>query len=156
MHKCIKVGGARVLAGITSQKCATGITCAPLNIVQWVEQWHRVSGVARYHGTGVSGCLRYQPPPPGVHFLKPWGGHGGAPSTQKPLISDTGDLSRADVGKHQVGCDWRAPVPRCRARAWERAGVYSQMGCVAPARRHMPRLDTSHRPATTWQNALSP
>ncbi len=139
-----------------AQKCATCASWHALNIVQLVEQWHTCKFPYRYRGTGVSGFLRYQPPPPGVRFLKPWGGHGGAPSTQKPLISDTGDLSRADVGVHQVGCAGRSPGPRYRAEAWEGTGVYPQMGCRAPARRHLPRLDASHRPAGTWQNALDP
>ena len=114
-------GGARCLAGIMAQvvchlrkrgcteHCAAGGTVAQ-GIRCSTVSWHRVSDY-----------LRYQPPPPGVHFLKPWGGHGGVPLTQEPPNSEAGDLSRADARRHQVGYDWRAPGPRYRARAWERA-----------------------------------
>ncbi len=150
-------GGARCLAGIMAQvvchlrklgcteHCSMGGTVAQ-GIRCSTVSWHRVSG-----------CLRYQPPPPGVHFLKPWGGYGGAPSTQEVPNSEAGDLSRADARRHQVGYDWRSPVPRCRADAWERADVASsptsaQIGHEPPACNHLAKCARPLTPSLPQPN----
>jgi len=143
-------GGARCLAGIMAQRCATCASWDALNIVQLVEQWHRVSDVALYHGTGCQVACGIKPPTPGVLFLKPWGGYGGVTLTQEVPNSEAGDPPRAHVGMHQVGYDWRSPGPRCRAEAWERADVASsptsaQIGHKPPA---CPHLAKCARPLT--------
>ena len=96
-------GGARYLACITAQMCATRIASDTPSIVQPVEQWHTLTPGAcclavSWHRCKIGG--RYQPPTPGCYFFETLGGVGGAPFTQEPPNSEAGDPIRADVGMH--------------------------------------------------------
>ena len=72
MQKCIKVGDARCLAGITAQKCATGIELDTGGIVQLVEQWHTLTpgagSLARIMAQGCQVSCGINPSPRRADF----------------------------------------------------------------------------------------